>query len=62
MGDVNWQMNEDLYDMKYVVRYLCSEIVTVVNPQGRNETDHGEWGKPIRTGDGGNEERFQTNQ
>jgi hypothetical protein len=20
MGDVNWQKNEDLYDMKYVVR------------------------------------------
>jgi hypothetical protein len=24
MGEVNWQKNEDLYDMKYVVRYLCS--------------------------------------
>jgi hypothetical protein len=43
MGDVNWQRNEDLYDVKYVVRYLCPVIVTVVNPQGRNETDHGEW-------------------
>jgi hypothetical protein len=43
MGDVHWQRNEDLYDMKYVVRYLCSVIATVVNPQGRNETDHAEW-------------------
>jgi hypothetical protein len=43
MGDVNWQRNEDLYDMIYVVRYRCSVIVTVVNPQGRNETDHGVW-------------------
>jgi hypothetical protein len=43
MGDVNWQRNEDLYDMKYVVRYPCSRNVTVVNPQGENATDHGEW-------------------
>jgi len=48
--------------MKYVVRYLCSWIVTVVNPQGRDETDHGEWELPIRIGDGGNEDRSQTNQ
>jgi hypothetical protein len=24
IGEVNWQKNEDLYVMKYVVRYLCS--------------------------------------
>jgi hypothetical protein len=59
---VNWKRNEDLYDMKYVVRYLCSWVVTVVSPQGRNETDHGKWELPIRIGDRGKEERSETNQ
>ena len=33
-GDVNYQRNEDLLDMKYVVMFLCSRNVTVANPRG----------------------------
>lgn len=42
---MNSERNEDLFDMKYVVKYLCPRNVTVVNLQGGggNERYYVEW-------------------